>query len=109
MCQAGKVYLILTPTIDIDRTIPLAGAEYAFVGENEDDYAGISISGSGDVDGDGFNDVLIGADGNDDGGADAGKAYLMLSSSLTPGTMSLANADYSFIGEDGTSAIQPDS
>ena len=34
------------------------------------------MGGDFDVNGDGFNDVLIGAHGNDDGGTDAGKGYL---------------------------------
>ena len=36
------------------------------------------MSTAGDVDGDGYHDLLIGAYGNDDGGTDAGAAYLLL-------------------------------
>ena len=63
-------------------TIDLSTADYAFIGENRNDYSGYSLSSAGDVDGDGLDDILIGAYGNDDGGSDAGKSYLILGSSL---------------------------
>ena len=48
------------------------------MGENSEDYAGVSVSSAGDVDGDGLDDLLVGASGNDDGGINAGKAYLLM-------------------------------
>jgi midasin (ATPase involved in ribosome maturation) len=57
----------------------LSLADYSFVGENSDDRAGRSVSSAGDVDGDGLDDLLVGAFTNGDGGSDAGKAYLILS------------------------------
>ena len=40
-----------------------------------DDYARISISSAGDVNSDRFDDLIIGADRNDEGGTDAGVCY----------------------------------
>ena len=51
---------------------------YVLVGEAQDDYAGRSVAGAVDVDGDGWPDVLVGATGLDDGGSSSGGAYLAL-------------------------------
>ena len=41
---------------------------------------GSAVAGAGDVDGDGYDDVLVGAAGDDTGALDAGRAYLYLGS-----------------------------
>ena len=98
--QAGKSYLILGSSLGGSSIIGLSLADYSFIGEDAADQAGISVSSAGDVDGDGLDDILIGARYNDDGGTDAGKSYLILGSSLgSSSTIDLSNADYSFIGE----------
>ena len=48
----------------------------SFIAENSGDNAGISVSTAGDVDGDGLDDLFVGAPLNDDGSRAAGKAYL---------------------------------
>ncbi len=54
---------------------------------------------AGDVDNDGKSDLLIGAFNNDDGGTDAGKAYLYFGSTVaTGGTFDLSLADALFVG-----------
>jgi hypothetical protein len=67
--------------ISWDATTSLSLADYSFVGENWYDRAGYSVSSAGDVNGDGLDDLLVGANGNDDGGSYAGKAYLILGAS----------------------------
>ena len=98
---AGKVYLILGVSLGSNATINLSDADYSFLGENESDLAGQDVSSAGDVDNDGKDDILIGAYGNDEGGVDAGKAYLILGASLdsSSSTLDLSDADYSFLGE----------
>ena len=52
---------------------------YTFDGERGTDHAGWSVSGAGDVDGDGLDDVLVGAPYNDELGDWGGAAYLLFS------------------------------
>jgi len=47
-----------------------------FTGESKDDSLGRHVSDAGDVNDDGYADVVIGAPANDAGGTDAGRAYV---------------------------------
>jgi len=75
----------------------LADADARLLGEDLEDWAGDALDGAGDVDGDGLGDVIIGAYGEDDGGADAGAAYMVLGG--VTGEVDLADADYKILGE----------
>ncbi|MFC1780447.1 carboxypeptidase regulatory-like domain-containing protein [Patescibacteria group bacterium] len=79
----------------------LSQADVSFIGENVDDESGKSVSGIGDVNNDGYNDFIIGADGNDDGGSHAGQTYLIFGkeSGWSMDT-DLSSADASFLGEE---------
>lgn len=55
---------------------------YRFLGDGIQDYAGHSVSSAGDIDGDGLDDLLIGADRADADGVTSGEAYLMMASDL---------------------------
>lgn len=46
-------------------------------GESPADYASLTLAAAGDTDGDGFSDFLIGSYADDDGGTEAGAAYLI--------------------------------
>jgi hypothetical protein len=95
----GTVYLFEGP---LSGRTDLSDAAARIEGEAADDLAGISAAGVGDVDGDGVDDLLIGADQNDEGGEDAGAAYLVLGGrggGALSGRVSLSTADAKFIGE----------
>ncbi len=94
---AGSAYLAYGPVVgDLD----LAYADLQLVGVAAQDFAGRSVAGVGDTDGDGTDDLLVGASGNDDNGTSAGAAYLLLgSSSPRTGSLSLSGADATFLGE----------
>lgn len=52
-------------------------------GNAENDYAGTSVSIVGDVNGDGFDDLLVGASGADPGTSDEGASYLVFGGDFT--------------------------
>jgi len=92
--DAGTAYLVLGP---VTGDMSLGGADATLVGEDSSDGAGYSVSGVGDVDGDGLDDLLIGASANDAGGSSAGAAYLVLGP--VTGQVELGSADAKLIGE----------
>jgi hypothetical protein len=91
---AGAAYLVLGP---VTGTLDLSLADAKLVGEGAGEQAGGSVSGAGDVDGDGHDDVLVGAVYNQEGGTDAGAAYLVLGP--VTGTLDLSLADAKLVGE----------
>ena len=50
---------------------------FAIDGEQGDDYSGFSAAGAGDVNGDGFSDLIVGAFGSDAKGDGAGRSYVV--------------------------------
>ena len=77
-------------TVDEDFTIEVGNVAegpgtYRFVGANEDDWSGRTISSAGDIDGDGRADLLIGAPGADGIGnavPNSGETYLIAAADL---------------------------
>lgn len=65
--DAGRAYVYFGPVFT-----PLAGT---LSGGAANDYFGAAVT-SADMNRDGFEDVVIGAEGNDDGGAEAGKVFV---------------------------------
>ena len=75
LADVGVVYVLTgSPPGDVS----LADATAILSGEAEQDFAGRSLAGVGDIDGDGNDDFLVGAKTNDEGGNSAGKSYLVL-------------------------------
>ncbi|MBN1335841.1 MAG: FG-GAP repeat protein [Deltaproteobacteria bacterium] len=71
---AGAVYLVRGPWKGL---LDLSEADAKIVGENAGDGTGYSLA-MGDVSGEGYADLLVGALGVDAGGSSAGAAYLVL-------------------------------
>jgi len=97
--DAGQVYLVLGRQSGWSMDESVVNADASFLGENPEDLAGATLAGAGDVDGDGLDDLLIGAELNDQEEVDAGKVYLILGRQVGWSTdVDLANADSSFLG-----------
>ncbi|MHA2305507.1 MAG: integrin alpha, partial [Candidatus Hodarchaeales archaeon] len=76
---SGQAYLILgRPTNRWQVDTDISEANASFVGEDNYDAAGWAVAGAGDVNNDGFADILISASGDEEGGENAGQTYLIL-------------------------------
>ena len=78
--NTGQTYVVFGAS-SLDALISLEDLNgsngFRLTGQNKDDYAGYSVSGAGDVNGDGYDDVLIGAYGADiSGKAMPGSSYV---------------------------------
>lgn len=98
--DAGSACLFLGATAP--QSSSMSSADACFPGD-AGDSAGFSVAGAGDVNADGYADVLVGAYGNGDGGASAGAAFVVLGSG-TPTSRALASADGAYTGQAGEHA-----
>ncbi|MCK4626413.1 MAG: FG-GAP repeat protein [Phycisphaerae bacterium] len=73
---AGRAYAFYGRSGPFPITINAVDADCIFTGEYEGDYFGICVSGAGDVNLDGYDDIVIGADGYDDPYDWSGRAYI---------------------------------
>lgn len=73
--DAGRAYLFLGGA-SMNNT-----ADMNFYGEASFDYFGVCVSSAGDVNADGYSDIVIGAEFNDAGGLNAGRAYVFFGTS----------------------------
>ena len=110
--NSGEAYVLFgRPDWNTIQSIDLAnlgGNGFTIHGADTNDFAGRSVSGPGDVNGDGFDDVLIGAVNGDaafNGKLNAGDSYLIFGKgnwSATP-TINLAN-----LGTAGVTFLEAD-
>jgi hypothetical protein len=95
---AGDSYLIyggpsLPYSIDLTN---IGSAGVTLFGGDVEDQSGYSLSNAGDVNGDGFADVLVGArqaDGNGNGKLNSGESYLIFGGSSLPDSINMADFD----------------
>ena len=85
--QAGESYIVFgrSTTEAVDLVDILAGyGGFAVFGIDPDDRAGFSVSGAGDVNGDGLDDVIVGAYAADPNGQEsAGESYVVFGKTTT--------------------------
>jgi len=102
---AGETYVIFgsnSPPSTVD--LSTESADITIYGDDAYDHCGSAVA-SGDVNNDGYHDVIIGADGGDpSGGNQAGETYVIFGSSFTspPYTIDLdsQSADITIYGDD---------
>ncbi len=92
--SAGAAYLTSGP---LTGSHTLSSSTAVLFGVAASDAAGHALAGVGDTDGDGLDDVLVGAYGADDSGSSAGAAYLLLGP--VSGDLWLDEADAILLGE----------
>jgi hypothetical protein len=94
----GVAYLLLEPP---SEDLVLQDSALRLVGEGNQHGAGIRVAAAGDLDGDGLDDLLVGAHAAGFGGFESGAAYLWLASSLAglDGSVDLGDADGRHHGE----------
>lgn len=91
--RTGLIYLVTSFSAG---TKSLSTAEAVLVGSEFDDAAGRTLATAGDVNGDGYDDILIGAYASSLNGDRAGAAYLL--NAPFSGSVSLADANTIFLG-----------
>jgi hypothetical protein len=111
---AGEVYVVFgkasgfgTPVggrqvIDVAALSPRDG--FKIQGDADIDAAGWSVASAGDINRDGFADLIVGADQGDDGGNIAGEAYVVFGHAfnIAPADIALAPARVAENGPSGT-------
>jgi len=85
--STGKAYLYLG-----SPSGPSATADWTATGAATSDYLGSSVAGAGDVNGDGYDDIAVGAPFY--GGVNTGRAYVYLGSASGPSSA----ADWTYTG-----------
>ena len=81
---SGESYIIFgkaagwTPAVELSSLNGTTGS--VLNGVNANDLSGLSVAGAGDVNGDGYKDIIIGAVGADPNGNFSGAAYLVFGS-----------------------------
>ncbi|SEF75783.1 beta strand repeat-containing protein [Nitrosomonas ureae] len=96
--RSGSSYVVFGRASGFDAVMNLSGLDgsngFRLDGEAERDYSGSSVSSAGDVNGDGFGDVIIGATGADPNGDRSGSSYVVFGkASGFDATMNLSGLD----------------
>ncbi len=96
--SAGRAYIFFGGP-EFSGSFSASSADIIIVGEAADDHLGCSVSTAGDVNGDGYDDIIVGAEDNDAGGDRAGRAYIFFGGPGFSGLFNASSADVVITGE----------
>ncbi|SFF17291.1 integrin alpha [Nitrosomonas sp. Nm166] len=103
---SGSSYVVFGKNSGFDATIDLSSLDgnngFRLDGEAAYDYLGQSVSNAGDVNGDGFDDVIVGASDADPNGDSSGSSYVVF------GKASGFSADMDLSSLDGNNGFRLD-
>ncbi|MDJ0509298.1 MAG: Ig-like domain-containing protein [Crocosphaera sp.] len=94
--RAGETYVVFGSNGGFNASLDLSSLDgtngFVLNGIDSDDFSGWSVSGSGDVNGDGFDDIIIGARGADpNSNSFAGETYVVFGGSKFGASIELSN------------------
>ncbi|HZI93105.1 MAG TPA: integrin alpha, partial [Patescibacteria group bacterium] len=99
----GRAYVFLGSPTGVAKN-----PAWTYKGDQASAFLGFSVGTAGDVNGDGYSDVVVGADMYDNGQTDEGRAYLFLGSatglSLSPNWFVESNQTTAILGKQVTTA-----
>ncbi|EDM25703.1 Integrins alpha chain [Lentisphaera araneosa HTCC2155] len=82
---AGAAYVVFGGDTLSDTSLDLLGSSgLTILGNTTGDFFGIDVSGAGDINGDGYDDIVVGAPYHDSG-TNAGSAYVILGQDFSDG------------------------
>jgi Ca2+-binding RTX toxin-like protein len=113
IADAGAAFVIFGKSVagGVDLNDPFTGngGGYAIKGQSSGDAAGTTIMAITDLNGDGKADILVGAPGNDSGGANAGAAYVVWGKSTNTivnlSSVAAGTGGFQIIGESNGDAV----
>ncbi|TFF22006.1 hypothetical protein E3C22_15265 [Jiella endophytica] len=96
--SSGSAYVVFGTTVGFDATLDLADLDgtdgFRLDGVAAGDNAGYSVSSAGDVNGDGIDDLIVGAPYADNNGSSSGSAYVVFGTTAGfDATLDLADLD----------------
>jgi hypothetical protein len=92
----GVVYVVSGNASGVDNLGSSSDVISKIIGTNNSEYFGRSVGALGDINGDGNNDIVVGAKGADENGSDSGAAFIFLGP--VSGTINSNTADSIFAG-----------